>query len=118
MQTGLKKQAKKAIDELSEDKVRVAIEFLDNLKNKENLPITTTKKKFERRSPLPPQKLEITTTKAMSIFKDQGHGKITRATIISWIRKYKLGVKIGGHWYVKRKKFEKFLKKGASNVAE
>jgi hypothetical protein len=40
MQAALKKQAKKTIDELSEDKVKVAIDFLNYLKEKENAEAT------------------------------------------------------------------------------
>ena len=40
MQATLKKQAKKAIDELSEDKIKVAIDFLNYLKGKENAEAT------------------------------------------------------------------------------
>lgn len=41
MQTAiLKKQAKRAIDELSEEKVRVAVGFIDYLKEKEEMEAT------------------------------------------------------------------------------
>jgi hypothetical protein len=36
----LKKEAKKAIDELSEEKVKVAIDFIDYLKEKEGMEAT------------------------------------------------------------------------------
>lgn len=36
----LKKEAKKAIDELSEEKVKVAIDFMDYLKEKEEMEAT------------------------------------------------------------------------------
>jgi PHD/YefM family antitoxin component YafN of YafNO toxin-antitoxin module len=36
----LKRQAKRAIDELSEEKVRVAIDFIDYLKEKEEMEAT------------------------------------------------------------------------------
>ena len=36
----LKKEAKKAIDKLSEEKVRVAIDFIDYLKEKEEMEAT------------------------------------------------------------------------------
>jgi hypothetical protein len=36
----LKKEAKKAIDELSEEKVKVAIDFIDYLKEKEEMEAT------------------------------------------------------------------------------
>ena len=38
--TTLKKQAKRAIDELSEEKVKVAIDFIDYLKEKEEMEAT------------------------------------------------------------------------------
>jgi hypothetical protein len=38
--TALKRQAKKAIDELSEEKVKVAIDFIDYLKDKEEMEAT------------------------------------------------------------------------------
>ncbi|TLD42807.1 MAG: hypothetical protein JETT_0829 [Candidatus Jettenia ecosi] len=40
MQTILKKKAKETIDELSEDKVKVAIDFLNYLKEKEDAEAT------------------------------------------------------------------------------
>jgi len=38
--TTLKKQAKRGIDELSEEKVRVAVDFIDYLKEKEEMGAT------------------------------------------------------------------------------
>lgn len=38
--TALKREAKKAIDELSEEKVKVAIDFIDYLKEKEEMEAT------------------------------------------------------------------------------
>ena len=38
--TALKREAKKAIDELSEEKVKVAIDFIDYLKQKEEMEAT------------------------------------------------------------------------------
>jgi hypothetical protein len=38
--TALKRQAKKAIDELAEDKLRVAMDFIDYLKSKEEMEAT------------------------------------------------------------------------------
>jgi hypothetical protein len=38
--TTLKRQAKRAIDELSEEKVRVAVDFIDYLKEKEEMEAT------------------------------------------------------------------------------
>lgn len=40
MQTTLKNRAKKTIDELSEDKIKVAVDFLDYLKKKEDMEAT------------------------------------------------------------------------------
>ena len=40
MQITLKNRAKKTIDELSEDKIKVAIDFLDYLKKKEDMEAT------------------------------------------------------------------------------
>lgn len=40
MQTTLKSRAKKTIDELSGDKIRVAVDFLDYLKKKEDMEAT------------------------------------------------------------------------------
>ena len=37
MQTALKREAKKAIDELSNEKIKVAIDFIDYLKEKEEM---------------------------------------------------------------------------------
>jgi ribosomal protein S24E len=38
--TALKREAKKAIDELSEEKVKVAVDFIDYLKGKEEMEAT------------------------------------------------------------------------------
>jgi len=38
--TAMKRQVKKAIDELTEDKVRVAMDFIDYLKSKEEMEAT------------------------------------------------------------------------------
>lgn len=57
----------------------------------------------------------IGTSKAMSILRKQGYGKITRTTIIHWVKKYNLGIKVGGIWKIDEKKFEKFLKEGTQN---
>jgi len=40
MQTALKREAKKAIDELSNEKIKVAIDFIDYLKEKEEMEAT------------------------------------------------------------------------------
>ena len=40
MQTTLKNRAKKTLDELSEDKIKVAVDFLNYLKNKEEAEAT------------------------------------------------------------------------------
>jgi hypothetical protein len=60
----------------------------------------------------------LTTTKAMKILRDKGVGKITRATLISWIEKYDLGIKIGGSWRLNEVKFQRFLKKGTHSCEE
>jgi hypothetical protein len=38
--TALKREAKKAIDELSEEKIKVAVDFIDYLKEKEEMEAT------------------------------------------------------------------------------
>jgi hypothetical protein len=40
MRSALKKQAKKAIEELSEEKVKVAVDFLEYLRDKEEIEAT------------------------------------------------------------------------------
>jgi len=40
MQTALKREAKKALEELSDEKVKVAIDFIDYLKEKEEMEAT------------------------------------------------------------------------------
>lgn len=40
MQTTLKKEAKKVIEELSDEKIKVAIDFMDYLKEKEEMEAT------------------------------------------------------------------------------
>jgi len=40
MRNALKRQAKKALDELSEEKIKVAVDFLEYLKDKEEMEAT------------------------------------------------------------------------------
>lgn len=58
------------------------------------------------------KKKYLSTTLAMKLLKAKGFGQVTRATVISWIDKYKLGIKIGGSWRIDAVKFDVFLKKG------
>src|SRR5574341_1431240 len=51
----------------------------------------------------------ISTEEAMQILKDSELGTITKATLVNWIRKYRLGRKVGGRWRIDEDKFLKHL---------
>lgn len=51
----------------------------------------------------------ISTEEAMGVIVDNELGTITKATIITWIKKEKLGKKVGGRWRILEDKFLDFL---------
>lgn len=51
----------------------------------------------------------ISTDEALGVIVDKELGTITKTTLISWIRKNKLGKKIGGRWRINEEKFFKYL---------
>lgn len=51
----------------------------------------------------------ISTDEALGIIIDKELGTITKTTLISWIRKNKLGKKVGGRWRINEEKFFKYL---------
>lgn len=56
----------------------------------------------------------IDTNQGIQIIKKYGVS-CTRTSLLAWIRKYHLGKKVGGRWYVDREQLYKFLK-GEMNV--
>lgn len=52
---------------------------------------------------------KITTTEAMVVAADHGH-TVTRVTMINWIKRRGIGVKVGGRWFVDKVKLLEFLK--------
>lgn len=51
----------------------------------------------------------ISTDEALGIVVDKELGTITKTTLISWVRKNKLGKKVGGRWRINEEKFFKYL---------
>lgn len=51
----------------------------------------------------------ISTDEALGVVIDKELGTITKTTLISWIRKNKLGKKVGGRWRINEEKFFKYL---------
>lgn len=56
----------------------------------------------------------IGTTQARAIVAEQGFGPVSLPTIINWCRKYKLGTKVGGRWFVDEIKLNNFLQRGTN----
>lgn len=51
----------------------------------------------------------ISTDEALGIVIDRELGTITKTTLISWVRKNKLGKKVGGRWRINEERFFKYL---------
>ena len=51
----------------------------------------------------------ISTDEALGIVIDKELGTITKPTLITWVRKNKLGKKVGGRWRINEEKFFKYL---------
>lgn len=53
----------------------------------------------------------IGTTEALEIIEDYGF-PITLPTLIKWLRRYGLGKKIGGRWFIHKRKLKFYLENG------
>jgi len=60
----------------------------------------------------------ITPAEAAEVHFNAGHGTVHYFTILEWIKKYGLGIKVGGRWRVDAEKFDKFLRTGTYERAE
>ncbi len=56
----------------------------------------------------------IKTKDALEILEEKGN-PIVKATLINWIKKYHLGIKIGGQWRIDKEKFENFIENGGDD---
>ena len=54
----------------------------------------------------------ITPQQAIEIYRESGYGTISVFSIIEWVKKYGLGVKVGGRWKIDKKQFTSFLERG------
>jgi hypothetical protein len=52
------------------------------------------------------------TPDALLLVAERGPEPVTLPTLIDWCRKYNLGVKIGGRWYVYEDRLTQFLTEG------
>jgi len=59
-----------------------------------------------------PNKKYIGVTKAIDLTFYMGLGRPSRPTITSWAKKYSLGIKVGGRWYIDERAFKDFLRHG------
>lgn len=55
----------------------------------------------------------VGTTEALNI-TEQIFRRVTLPTMISWCQRYKLGLKIGGQWFVDEKRLKEFLETGST----
>ncbi|MCP4475440.1 MAG: helix-turn-helix domain-containing protein [Gammaproteobacteria bacterium] len=54
----------------------------------------------------------ISPKEAVLEFKNNGFGRITKVTVINWVKEKKIvGKKIGGRYYINKKEYLDFLKK-------
>lgn len=56
----------------------------------------------------------IRTKEALEIVNDKGVVPVSLPTLISWIRTYKIGKKVGGRWWIDKQKLVKMLQDGNS----
>lgn len=54
----------------------------------------------------------LTTTEALMLVGFKKY-HITLPTLLTWCKKYNIGRKVGGRWYIDRDKFTSFLENGA-----
>ncbi len=59
----------------------------------------------------------LTTTEAMMLVGFKKY-HITLPTLLTWCKKYTLGRKVGGRWYIDRGKFTAFLENGEAKNSE
>ena len=50
------------------------------------------------------------TKQALELIADIAPARVSLVTLITWCRKYRIGTKVGGRWWVDRDKLMKFLK--------
>ena len=54
----------------------------------------------------------IRTKEALEIVNDKGVVPVSLPTLISWIRIYKIGKKVGGRWWIDKQKLIEMLTEG------
>lgn len=54
-------------------------------------------------------KKTLSTKEAMEIVIDNELGTVTKATLIKWLKRHRLGKKVGGRWRIDEDKFLRFL---------
>ena len=52
----------------------------------------------------------ISTRTALQVVADIAPTRVSLVTLITWCRKYRIGTKVGGRWWVDYDKLMKFLK--------
>jgi len=52
----------------------------------------------------------VSTRTALQVVADIAPARVTLVTLIAWCRKYRIGTKVGGRWWVDRDKLMNFLK--------
>ena len=52
----------------------------------------------------------ISTKEALELVADIAPARVSLVTLIAWCRKYRIGTKVGGRWWVDHDKLMKFLK--------
>ena len=52
----------------------------------------------------------LSTKEALELIADIAPARVSLVTLITWCRKYRIGTKVGGRWWVDHDKLMKFLK--------
>ena len=52
----------------------------------------------------------LSTKEALELVADIAPARVSLVTMITWCRKYRIGTKVGGRWWVDYDKLMKFLK--------
>ena len=55
------------------------------------------------------------TKEALELIADIAPTRVSLVTLIAWCRKYRIGTKVGGRWWVDHDKLMKFLKVKSSD---
>jgi len=55
------------------------------------------------------------TKEALELIADIAPARVSLVTLITWCRKYRIGTKVGGRWWVDHDKLMKFLKVKSSD---